>query len=79
MTGMGGLVLLECAVNAFEAMLQGMVAEGVAPALPSPSPAAPAVSVATLLLLHLQFACGVEVDEDLTPIWEAVARLKVRT
>ena len=46
--------------------------------MPSPAPSDPTGKVATLSLLHLRFACGVAVDVDLPPIWEEVARVRVK-
>ena len=46
--------------------------------MPPPYPSDPTVKFATFSLLHLRFACGMAVDEDLPPIWEAVARGKGR-
>ena len=54
--------------------MQGMVANGVAAALPFPAPSGPTGKVATLSLLHLHFVCGMAADVDLPPIWESVAR-----
>ena len=41
--------------------------------MPSPAPSVPTGKIVTLSLLHPPFACGVAVDGDLPPIWEAVA------
>ena len=54
--------------------MQGVVANGVAAALPSPGLSGPTGKVATLSLMHLRFVCGVAADVDLPPIWESVAR-----
>ena len=72
-TGLAALGLTESAVHALAVDLQGVVANGVAAALPSPAPAGPMAKVATLSLLHLHFVCGVAADVDLPPIWESVA------
>ena len=61
-------------MHALAAPLQGVVANWVAAALPSPAPAGPTGKVATLSLLHLRFVCGVAADVDLPPNWESVAR-----
>ena len=52
---------------------------GVVAALPSPYPDAPAGKFSMILPLQLRFACKVEGDGDLHPIWEAVARGKGKT
>ena len=61
-------------MHAIAVALQGVVANGVAVALPSPAPSGPTGKVATLSLLHLRFVYGVAMDVDLPPIWESVAR-----
>ena len=61
-------------MHALAAALQGVVANGVAAALPSLAPSGPTGKVATLSLLHLRFVCRVAADVDLPPIWESVAR-----
>ena len=66
--------LTESAVHALAVSLLGVVANGVAAALPSPAPSGPTGKVATLSLLHLRFVCRVAADVDLPPIWELVAR-----
>ena len=43
-----------------------------------PFPSAPTGKFATLSLLHLCFACGMAVDGELPPIWEAFAQGKWR-
>ena len=55
-----------------------MVAAGSNAAVIYPTLSGPAGKVATPSLLHLRIACGVEVDGNLPPIWEAVARGKGR-
>ena len=77
-TGLATIGLSDSALHAFAADLQGVVADGVSAEVPSPAPSGPTGKVATLCLLHLQFACGVAVDRELPPIWEAVARRKGR-
>ena len=73
-TGLAALGLTESAVHALAEALQGVVANGVAAALPSPALSGPTGKVATLSLLHLRFVCGVAADVDLPPIWESVVR-----
>ena len=73
------LGLSDATLQAFAATLQGVVTAGIVSNLPSPSTSAPGGKVACLSLLHLQFACGVEGDSDLTPIWEAVAQGQGKT
>ena len=77
-TGLVDLGLLDYALNTFAAYLQGVVEAGFSADGTSPVLSAPAGKVVTLSLLHLRFACGVAVDEDLPPVWEAVARVKGR-
>ena len=72
-TGIAALGLSDATLQAFAAAMQSVVTAGVVAALPSPSPAAPGSKVARLSLLHLRFACGVAGDDDLPPLWEAVA------
>ena len=57
-TGLAALGPTESAVHAIAAALQGVVANGVAMALPSPAPAGPTGKVATLSLLHLRLCAG---------------------
>ena len=54
-------------MHAFVLAMQGVVANGVAAALPSPAPSGPMGKVPTLSLLHLRFVCGVAADVDLPP------------
>ena len=77
-TGLVALGLLDSALHAFASALQGMLAAGVSAAVPSLYQSAPIGKVATLLLLHLRFACGVALDGYLSPFWEAVAQRKRR-
>ena len=77
-TGLAALGLSDSSLHAFLAALQGVVAAGVSAALPYPVTSIPMGKFATLSLLHLRFACGVEVDGDLPPIWETVAQGKER-
>ena len=72
-TGLAALGLLDSTMHAFVLAMQGVVANGVAAALPSPAPSVSTGKVATLSLLHLRFVCGVAADVDLPPIWESVA------
>ena len=51
-TGLAALGLTESAVHAIAVAMQGVVANGVAAALPSPAPSGPTGKVATLSLLH---------------------------
>ena len=73
-TGLGALGISDSALHAIAVAMQGVVANGVAAALPSPVPSGTTGKVATLSLLHLRFLCGVAADVDLPPIWESVAR-----
>ena len=66
--------LSDATLQAFVAALQVVVS-----AVPSPLPAAPGVKVACLSLFHLRFACGVAGDNDLPPLWEAVALRRGKT
>ena len=59
--------------------LQGVVTAGVVGGQSSPSPSKPAGRFATLLLLNLQFSCGVEGDADLPLIREDVNKVKGHT
>ena len=77
-TGLADLCLSESALHAFAVTMQGVVAAEVSAAGPPPAPSGPTGKVATLSLLHLRFACGVSVDGDLHPIWEAFAQGKGR-
>ena len=77
-TVLAALGLSDSALQAFAADLQGVVEAGVRATLPSPAPSALMGKVATLPLLHLSFTCGVVMDRDLPPIWEAVAQVKGR-
>ena len=72
-TGLAVLGLSDATLQAFVAAMQSVVTAGVVSALPSPSPDALGGKVARLSLLHLRFACGVAGDDDLPPLWEAVA------
>ena len=72
-TGLASLGLYDSALRAFVESLQGVVAAGISAAVPSPAPSGPAWKVTILPLMHPPFSCGVEVDVDLPPIWEAVA------
>ena len=74
--GLVDLGISDTAVNTFTSVLQGVVTSVVGADLTSPSPAAPHGRVVYLLLLHIRFACGVEVDVDLPPIWWKVATVK---
>ena len=76
--GLADLGLLDSTFRAFAAALQGVIADEVIAAVPFPAPSALTGKVATLSLLHLLFACGVEMDGDLPPIWEEFARGKGR-
>ena len=73
-TSLGSLGRLYTTVYAFSSALQGVLATGGVVALPSPSPTVPAGRVATLLLLHLRFACWVEGYGDLPPVWDDVGK-----
>ena len=75
-TSLASLGLSDSAIHTFTTALQVVVAAGVSLAVPSPSPSALTGKVMTLSLLHLRFTCGVAVDGDLPPNWEAVARVK---
>ena len=55
-----------------------MVADGFSAEVNSPDTSNPRGKITTLYLLHLCFACGVEVDGDLHPIWEEFALGKGR-
>ena len=77
--GLAVVGLLGATLQAFAAALQGVATAGVVSDLPFTSPAAPGGKVACLSLLHLRFACGVTVDNELTPIWEAVAQGQGKT
>ena len=77
-TGLAALYLSDSALYIFTAALQGVVAAGVRMAVPPPAPSSLAGEVVTLSLLHLRFECGVAVDGDLPPIWEASDRRKGR-
>ena len=68
--------LSKSALHAFAVALQSVVAAGVSAAFPSPAFSVPMGKVVTLSLLNLRFACRVEVDGDLPPIWKEVARRK---
>ena len=72
-TDLADLGLLGSALHTFAAAQRGMLAARVIVAVPSLAPSEPTGKFAALYLLHLQFACGVEVDGYLPPIWEAVA------
>ena len=74
--GLAALGLSESTIHAFAAALQGVGTAGVSAAVPYPAPSAPTGKVVKLSLQHLRFACDVEVDGDLLPIWEAVAQGK---
>ena len=76
--GLAALGLSDSALHAFTAALQGVVAAGVSAEFPYPAPSGPTGKVATPYLLHLRFTCGVTVDGDIPPIWEAVVRGKGR-
>ena len=78
---LAALGLLGATLQAFAEALKGVVTAGVVSAFPSPSPspASPWVKVAHISLLHLRFSCGVAVDSDLPPIWEAVAQGRGKT
>ena len=65
--------------HAFAAALQGVVAEGLGMALPSPSNATTTGRSATLSLLHLHFICRVVGVAYLPPLWEEADRVKRRT
>ena len=71
--GLAALGLSDATLQALAAAMQSVVMAGVVSALPSPSPAALGAKVSRLSLLHLRFACGVAGDDDLPPLWEAVA------
>ena len=75
-TGIATLGFSYYPLDAFAAALQGVVADGVSTEVPPPYPSASTVKFTTVSLLHLRFACGMAVDEDLPPIWEAVVRGK---
>ena len=77
-TGPADLGLSGSALHTFAAALQGVVAARVSAEVTSSAPSALTGKVATLSLLQLHFTCGVAVDGDLPPIWEAVARGKGR-
>ena len=77
-TGIASLGLSDSALHAFTEALQGVVADGVSAAVPSPAPSGPTGKVATMSLPNLRLACRVEVDGYPIPIWEAVAREKGR-
>ena len=77
-TGLAALGLSDSYLHAFTAALQGVLEAGVIAEVPSPSPSSPMGKVMTLSLLHLHFVCGVAMDRDLPPIWEAVERGKGR-
>ena len=69
---------MDATVRAFADVMKGVVTTGVGSYLPYPSSATPAGIVMDVFLLHLQFACGVVGDGDMSSIWEDVARPKGR-
>ena len=71
-TGLTDIDISYYALHAFAEALKGMVVSGVIAAVPSPYLSDPTKKVMTLSLLYLCFACKVEVDGDLPPIWEDV-------
>ena len=77
-TGVAALGLSYSAIHSFAAALQGVVADGVSVAVPSPDPSTPMGKVVTLSLLHLRFTCRVAVEGDLPTIWGEVALQKGR-
>ena len=77
-TGLMSLGISYSALHAFAAVLQGVVISGVSVTVPSPSPSIITVKVTTLSLLHLRFACRVEMYRDLPPIWVWFVQVKGR-
>ena len=76
---LAALGIYNATIHTFTYALQEVVAVGRGAALPSPSTAAPSGRVTALLLLHIRFACRLEGDADLTPIWEEMACVKGHT
>ena len=74
--GLSAIGMLEYALHAFTAALQGVVAAGFSMAVPSPAASDAMGKIATLSLLNLCFTCGMAVAGYLPPILEAVAQGK---
>ena len=66
--------LLYASVEDLDAFIQGVVSAGVVVAFPPPVTMLKTERVVTLFFLHPHFACRVEDDDNMYPIWGDMAR-----